>query len=170
MTELVDGMLELSKVSRATVHVEELDLASLAREVVQELRTAEPDHDVTFVCPEGLPITADRALIRMAITNLIHNAWKFTRGKRSPRVELGQEPRSDTSPCYFVRDNGIGFDRTLVDKLFEPFQRLHGTEQHVGTGIGTTIVARAIERQGGQVWADGEVGQGAVFRFTLGVR
>jgi signal transduction histidine kinase len=170
MTELVDGMLELSKVSRAAVRVEELDLAHLAREVVQELRTAEPDHDVTFVCPAELPVRGDRALVRMALTNLIHNAWKFTRGKRSPRVEIGQEPRSATGPCYFVKDNGIGFDRALVDKLFEPFQRLHGTEQHVGTGIGTTIVARAIERQGGRVWAEGDEGRGAVFRFTLGAR
>lgn len=170
MTELVDAMLELSKVSRAIVRVEELDLAHVAREVVQELRTAEPDHDVTFVCPPELPVRADRALVRMALTNLIHNAWKFTRGKRTPRVELGQEPRSATGPCYFVRDNGIGFDRALVDKLFEPFQRLHGTDQHVGTGIGTTIVARAIERQGGRVWAEGEEGRGAVFRFTLGAR
>jgi signal transduction histidine kinase len=152
------------------VRVEELDLANVAREVVQELRTAEPDHDVTFVCPPELPVRGDRALVRMALTNLIHNAWKFTRGKRTPRVELGHEPRSATGPCYFVRDNGIGFDRALVDKLFEPFQRLHGTDQHVGTGIGTTIVARAIERQGGRVWAEGEEGRGAVFRFTLGAR
>jgi len=170
MTELVDGMLELSKVSRAVVRVEELDLANLAREVVQELRAVEPDHQVTFVCPGELPVKGDRALVRMALTNLIHNAWKFTRGRESPRVELGREGKSSDDPCYFVKDNGIGFDQELVGKLFEPFQRLHPIEQHGGTGIGTTIVARAIERQGGRVWADGETGQGAVFRFTLGAR
>jgi signal transduction histidine kinase len=168
MTELVDGMLELSKLSRAVVRVEELDLAKVGREVVQELRTAEPDHEVTFVCPPELPAKGDRALVRMALTNLIHNAWKFTRGREAPRVELGEESRSPAGTCYFVKDNGIGFDQALVDKLFEPFQRLHGAEQHTGTGIGTTIVARAIERHGGRVWADGEEGRGAVFRFTLG--
>jgi signal transduction histidine kinase len=168
MTELVDGMLELSKVSRAVVRVEELDLSNVAREVVQELRIAEPDHQVAFVCPPVLPVKGDRALVRMALTNLIHNAWKFTRGREAPRVELGHEPESPAGACYFVRDNGIGFDQALVDKLFEPFQRLHSNEQHAGTGIGTTIVVRAIERQGGRVWADGEEGRGAVFRFTLG--
>jgi signal transduction histidine kinase len=170
MTDLVDGMLELSKVGRATVRVEELDLATLGREVVQELRTAEPDHQITFICPEQLPVQGDRALVRMALTNLIHNSWKFTRGRESPRVELGQENKSATGPCYFVKDNGIGFDAALVEKLFEPFQRLHATDVHPGTGIGTTIVARAIERQGGRVWAEGESGRGAVFRFTLGAR
>jgi signal transduction histidine kinase len=170
MTDHVDGMLEGSKVGRATVRVVELDLATLGREVVQELRTAEPDHEVAFVCPEQLPVQADRALVRMALTNLIHNSWKFTRGRESPRVELGHENKSATGPCYFVKDNGIGFDGALVEKVFEPFQRLHATDQHPGTGIGTTIVARAIERQGGRVWAEGESGRGAVFRFTLGGR
>jgi signal transduction histidine kinase len=170
MTDLVDGMLELSKVGRASVRVEELDLATLGREVIQELRMAEPDHQITFICPQQLPVQADRALVRMALTNLIHNSWKFTRGRESPRVELGQENRSATGPCYFVKDNGIGFDGALVEKVFEPFQRLHATDQHPGTGIGTTIVARAIERQGGRVWAEGESGRGAVFRFTLGAR
>jgi signal transduction histidine kinase len=170
MTELVDGMLELSKLSRAVVRVEELDLAKVGREVVQELRIAEPDHEVTFVCPPELRAKGDRALVRMALTNLIHNAWKFTRGKEAPRVELGEERNSPVDTCYFVKDNGIGFDQALVDKLFEPFQRLHGTDQHAGTGIGTTIVARAIERHGGRIWADGEEGRGAVFRFTLGER
>ena len=168
MTELVDGMLELSKLSRAVVRVEALDLAEVGREVVQELRTTEPDHEVTFVCPDVLPAHGDRALVRMALTNLIHNSWKFTRGREAPRVELGEEKGSAADACYFVKDNGIGFDQALVDKLFEPFQRLHGIEQHAGTGIGTTIVARAIERHGGRVWADGDPGRGAVFRFTLG--
>ncbi|HEX6764615.1 MAG TPA: ATP-binding protein [Polyangiaceae bacterium] len=168
MTDLVDGMLELAKVSRAVVRVEPLDLASLAREVVQELRAAEPHHPVTFVCPDELPVKGDRALVRMALTNLIHNAWKFTRGKETPRIELGSEPKSESDVCYFVKDNGIGFDPALVGKLFEPFQRLHANDVHGGTGIGTTIVARSIERQGGRVWADGQEGRGAVFRFTLG--
>jgi signal transduction histidine kinase len=170
MTELVDGMLELSKVSRAVVRVEELDLAFLGREVVQELSAAEPDHSVTFVCPPRLPAKGDRTLVRMAISNLIHNAWKFTRGRESPRVELGLEAASPDGPYYYVRDNGIGFEQALVDKLFEPFQRLHSVEQFAGTGIGTTIVARAVERHGGRVWADGEVNRGAEFRFTLGAR
>jgi signal transduction histidine kinase len=170
MTELVDGMLELSKVSRAVVRVEDLDLALIGREVVQELSAAEPDHSVTFVCPPKLLIKGDRALVRMAISNLIHNAWKFTRGRQSPRVELGLEAASPDGPYYYVRDNGIGFEQTLMHKLFEPFQRLHSAEQFAGTGIGTTIVARAVERHGGRVWADGEVNRGAEFRFTLGGR
>jgi light-regulated signal transduction histidine kinase (bacteriophytochrome) len=168
MTELVDGMLELSKVSRAVVRLEELDLAVLAHEVVQELRAAEPDHRVTFVCPETLPIRGDRALVRMALTNLIHNAWKFTRGRDPAYVELGQETSTAAGVAYFVKDNGVGFEQALVDKLFQPFQRLHGSDKYAGTGIGTTIVARAVERQGGRVWAEGEEERGAVFRFTLG--
>lgn len=170
MTELVDGMLELSKVSRAVVRVQELDLSALAREVVQELRAAEPDHRVTFVCPEVLPIRGDRALVRMALTNLIHNAWKFTRAREHARVELGDEISPSGEISYFVKDNGVGFEQAHVDKLFQPFQRLHGTDQYAGTGIGTTIVARAVERLGGRVWAEGEEGIGAVFRFTLAAR
>jgi PAS domain S-box-containing protein len=168
MTELVDRMLDLSRVGRCELKLETLDLASLAREVTEELRVAEPAHAVEFVCPKALAARGDRALVRTLLFNLLQNAWKFTRGRPSPRVELGSAPGSDAEPGFFVRDNGVGFDPELADKVFRPFQRLHREDEFAGSGIGTAIVARIVERHGGSVSAHGKVGEGATFHFSLG--
>lgn len=170
MTELVDRMLDLSRVGRAELKLEFLDLAAIAREVTEELRTAEPAHGVEFSCPPSLAARGDRALVRTLLFNVLQNAWKFTRGRPSPRVELGSELPESGEPCFFVRDNGVGFDPELAEKIFRPFQRLHREEEFAGSGIGAAIVARAVERHGGRVWAHGKPGEGATFRFTLGAR
>jgi PAS domain S-box-containing protein len=168
MAELVDRMLELSRVGRSELVLEALDLASLARDVADELRHAEPSHPVEFVCSSLAPVRGDRALVRTALYNLLQNAWKFTRGRSAPRVELGSENGGDGRSGYFVKDNGVGFDPELADKIFRPFQRLHRDDEFSGTGIGAAIVARVVERHGGRVWAEGNVGEGATFHFTLG--
>jgi light-regulated signal transduction histidine kinase (bacteriophytochrome) len=167
MAELVDRMLELSRVGRSELVLEELDLASIARDVTDELRVADPAHPVEFVCSKITPTRGDRALVRTALFNLLQNAWKFTHGRSSPRVELGSE-NGGGGRHYFVKDNGVGFDPELADKIFRPFQRLHHDDEFSGTGIGAAIVARVVERHGGRVWADGKLGEGATFHFTLG--
>lgn len=167
MAELVDRMLELSRVGRSELVVEALDLAAMARDVSEELRVAEPAHPVVFVCTASAPARGDRALVRTALFNLLQNAWKFTRGRPSPRVELGSENGGEGRRRYFVKDNGVGFDPELAEKIFRPFQRLHRDDEFAGTGIGAAIVARVVERHGGQVWAEGKVGEGATFHFTL---
>jgi light-regulated signal transduction histidine kinase (bacteriophytochrome) len=168
MAELVDRMLELSRVGRSELVMETLDLASIAREVSEELRVAEPAHRVEFVCSSLAPARGDRALVRTALFNLLQNAWKFTRGRPAPRVELGSENGDGSRRSYFVKDNGVGFDPELADKIFRPFQRLHRDDEFAGTGIGAAIVARVVERHGGRVWAEGKLGEGAMFHFTLG--
>jgi len=170
MTELVDRMLELARVGRSELKAESLDLAAIAREVTEELRAAEPAHAVEFSCPPSLAARGDRALVRTLLFNVLQNAWKFTRGRPSPRVELGSELLASGELCFFVRDNGVGFDPELAEKIFRPFQRLHHDDEFAGSGIGAAIVARAVERHGGRVWAHGKPGEGATFRFTLGIR
>lgn len=168
MGQLVDRMLELSRVSRSALKTDALDLCVLARATVDELRLAEPAHDVELVLPRAIPVRADGTLLKMALGNLLENAWKFTRGRPSPKVELGILSGANGERSYFVRDNGVGFSPELADKLFRPFQRLHRADEVAGHGIGAAIVARAVERHGGRVWAEGEVDRGATFYFTLG--
>jgi signal transduction histidine kinase len=168
MTELVDRMLELSRVNRAELRLDALDLSKISRDVAEELRASQPDHDVSLVVPDELSARGDPALVRIALSNLLQNAWKFTSGRPSPRVEVSARQSADGAVTYSVKDNGVGFDPRLKDKLFRPFQRLHRADEFAGNGIGTAIVARVIERHGGRVWADSTVGEGAVFYFTLG--
>ena len=167
MAELVDRMLELSRVGRSELRVEALDLAKLAHEVTEELRALDQDHRVEFVCAPELVARGDRALVRTLVFNVLQNAWKFTHGRPAPRVEFGSENGAGGELVYFVKDNGVGFDPGLAEKIFRPFQRLHRDDEFAGTGIGAAIVARVVERHGGRVWADGKVGEGATFRFTL---
>jgi len=170
MTELVDRMLELSKVGRAELKREPLDMAKMARDIADDLRAAHPEHVVTLDAPEELVARGDAWLIRITLHNLLQNAWKFTYGRPSPRVELAADRSRSGEVAYLVRDNGVGFDPELSEKLFRPFQRLHRSDEYAGNGIGTAIVARAIERHGGRVWAEAKVGEGATFYFTLGSR
>jgi signal transduction histidine kinase len=165
--KLVDSMLELSRISRSELKAEPIDLAAMARTIVEEIESAEREHAVELILPRSLPSRGDPTLVRMALNNLLENAWKFTRGVRSPRVELGAAVGPNGEPAFFVRDNGVGFAPELAEKLFRPFQRLHRADEFAGNGIGTAIVARAVARHGGRVWAAGEVGRGATFYFTL---
>jgi light-regulated signal transduction histidine kinase (bacteriophytochrome) len=167
MGKLVDSMLELSRVSRSELKTEVLDLSAITRAVAEELESAEPGRAVTLVVPTSLPARGDATLVRMALSNLLENAWKFTRGVPAPRVEVGAAVGPAGERAYFVRDNGVGFAPELAEKLFRPFQRLHRADEFAGHGIGSAIVARAVQRHGGRVWAEGEVGRGAAFYFTL---
>jgi DNA-binding response OmpR family regulator len=166
MGELIDDLLELSRVSRAKLKRERLSLSQLAHAVAQELERGEPARRVTLVIEEGLFLDADGRLVRVILENLFGNAWKFTSKTARPKIELGTVER-DGALAYFVRDNGAGFDMTHAERLFKPFQRLHGETEFPGTGIGLATVARIVERHGGRVWAEAAPGGGATIFFTL---
>jgi len=166
MGELIDDLLELSRVGQADLRRAPTDLVLLSNEVVSELRRRHPDRDVDVVSPLALPVHADRRLLKVVLENLLGNCWKFTSRTPAPHVEVGVEAGGD-GPTYFVQDNGAGFDMGYADKLFRPFQRLHSISEFPGTGVGLATVQRIVERHGGRVWAAGAVGAGARFSFTL---
>lgn len=167
MGRLIDDLLKLSRITRSEMGREEVDLSAAARAVVEELRKAQPGRRVTCRVAEGVTAEGDGRLLRVALENLLSNAWKFTANREDAIVEFGATGR-DGRPVYFVRDNGAGFDMAYADKLFGAFQRLHGVTEFEGTGIGLSIVQRIVRRHGGEVWAEAAVGEGATFFFTLG--
>lgn len=166
MGELIDDMLQLSRIGRLEIRREETDLSELARLVVAELKKHEPDRDVNVQITEGLITETDPRLMRIAMENLLGNAWKFTRKVSDAVIEFGTADFID-GKAYFVRDNGAGFRMEYAEKLFRPFQRLHSEEDFPGTGIGLATVYRVIDRHGGRVWAESDVGKGATFYFTF---
>ena len=166
MGHLIDDLLNLSRMTRSEMRRESVDLSALVNAVVEELRGTWPEHDVEVVVEEGLVANGDESLLRVALQNLLGNAWKFTRDQPDPRIEFGMLEHED-APAYFVLDNGVGFDMAYADKLFGAFQRLHSTGEFEGTGIGLAMVQRIIHRHDGRVWAEGETGKGATFFFTL---
>lgn len=166
MGDLIDDLLGLSRLTRADMHWENVDLSTLARSVSADLRESDPKRDVEFVIQEGLVASGDARLLRVALENLIGNAWKFTKNQPTPRIEFGVAQREGV-PAYYVRDNGAGFDMAYAGKLFGAFQRLHSSEEFEGAGIGLATVRRVVRHHGGQVWAEGKVGRGATFYFTL---
>jgi signal transduction histidine kinase len=166
MAQLIDDMLGLSRASRGEMKHEPVDLTALSRSIAAQLRDADTGRHVEFVISEGLCASGDPRLLQIVLENLIGNAWKFTGKQASPRIEVGVNGNNSRS-VYFVRDNGAGFDMTYAEKLFGAFQRLHSAAEFKGTGIGLATVQRIIRRHGGEVWAEGKVGQGAVFYFTL---
>jgi PAS domain S-box-containing protein len=166
MGTLIDDMLRLSRITRMEMLVEKVNLTEIAWSIINELRESQPERTVRVEIAKGLEVTADPKLIRIALENLLRNAWKFT-GKRSEAViELGAASEG-AKTTYFVRDNGAGFDMAYADKLFTPFQRLHSMEEYPGTGIGLGTVSRIVRRHGGKVWAEGQVDRGATFHFSL---
>ncbi|MDO8490583.1 MAG: PAS domain S-box protein [Dehalococcoidia bacterium] len=166
MGRLIDDLLRLSRITRSELSHESVDLDDLAKGVVSDLQKAEPRRKVKVTIASGLTAYGDRNLLRLAVQNLIGNAWKFSSKVASPRIEMGAIDHNGRK-AYFVRDNGAGFDMAYADKLFKPFQRLHGTKEFSGTGIGLATVHRIVRRHGGEVWAEGQVGKGATFYFTL---
>jgi signal transduction histidine kinase len=166
MAQLIDDLLNLSRVSRSAITREPIHLSAMAKSIVTELQRAEPERRVDFAIAEELNVNGDERLLRVALENLLGNAWKFTGKCPQPNVELGVVNHNGTS-AYFVRDNGAGFDMAYSDKLFGPFQRLHAMTEFRGTGIGLATVQRIVHRHGGRVWAEAEVGKGATFYFTL---
>jgi len=170
MGRLIDDILGLSRVTRGNMNRRRLDLGALATEVVEELREARPERKVEFSAQKGLEVLGDPKLLRVALANLIGNAWKFTEKKPEARIEVGMDEelsRKGRVPVYYVRDNGAGFDQAYAGKLFGAFQRLHGADEFEGTGIGLATVQRVVHRHGGRIWAEGEAGRGATFYFTL---
>ncbi|HEX2182907.1 MAG TPA: CHASE domain-containing protein, partial [Rubrobacteraceae bacterium] len=165
MSTLIDDLLDLSRVSRGPLRREVIDLSAIAREVAAELRKSRPEREVEFVIAGGLTATGDPRLLAVALGNLLGNAFKFTEKRPRAVVEFGAT--GDGRGAYYVRDNGVGFDMAYADKLFGAFQRLHPPEHFEGTGIGLATVQRIVHRHGGRVWAEGEVGEGATFFFTL---
>lgn len=166
MAQLIDDLLSLSRVTRSELHRGRVDLSELAREIVAGLRRSNADRDVRFLVQDGLVADADARLVGVALENLLANAWKFTAKKKSATIEVGSTV-VDEQVAYFVRDDGAGFDMAYANKLFTAFQRLHAKAEFDGTGIGLATVQRIVLRHGGRVWAEGAIGKGATFWFTL---
>jgi light-regulated signal transduction histidine kinase (bacteriophytochrome) len=167
MSQLIDDVLYLARVTRAEMREHEVDLSGLTALLIERMREAEPDRSVEVKIRPSVVVLADGQLLRIALENLLENAWKFTARTAAPRIEFGLTHVAG-EPTYFVRDNGAGFDMAYADRLFGPFQRLHLQSEFPGTGIGLATVQRIVHRHGGRVWAEGMLGQGATFHFTLG--
>lgn len=166
MSELIEALMVLSRISRQTLHREIVDVSTLAESIVQDVRQKDPTRSVEVVIQPNMAVHGDRRLIGDLFQNLIGNAWKFTSKTGQARIELGQSSGGALATLY-IRDNGAGFDMTYEQKLFKPFQRLHGSADFDGSGVGLATVARIIDRHGGRIWAEGKPNQGAVFYFTL---
>lgn len=166
MGQLINDLLSLSRVTHSEMWRERVDLSTLARETVAELQRVEPERQVEFIIAEGMAAEGDGGLLRVALDNLLGNAWKFTSKHPRARIEFGVT-HNDGMQAYFVRDDGVGFDMAHADKLFGAFQRLHSPSEFAGSGIGLATVQRIIHRHNGRIWAEGAVEQGATFYFTL---
>jgi signal transduction histidine kinase len=167
MAELIDDLLNLSRVSTTGMHREKVELSAIAKSIADQLCRREPSRNVEFLIHDCPAVQGDSRLLRIVMENLLRNAWKYSSHRELARIEFGCEQRVGR-PAFFLRDNGAGFDSTLADRLFKPFQRLHATSEFPGTGIGLATVERIITRHGGEVWAEGAVDQGATFYFTVG--
>lgn len=166
MAQLIDDLLQLSRVARSEVRRGEVDLSALVREIAAGLRKMQPERKVEFLIAEGMSARGDARLLGIALENLLGNAWKFTSRRERARIEFGIT-RREGKPAYFLRDDGVGFESAYADKLFTAFQRLHAQTEYPGTGIGLATVQRIIHRHGGRAWAEGEAGKGATFYFVL---
>jgi PAS domain S-box-containing protein len=166
MGALIDDLLKLSRVTRAEVQFQEVDLSAMAAEVAEELLRQEPERRVRFSIAPGLTSQGDKRMLHIALDNLLGNAWKFTGRREEAHIEFGANVEEGRK-VYHVRDDGAGFDMAYADKLFGAFQRLHDTGEFPGTGIGLATVQRIIHKHGGRIWAEAAVDQGATFFFTL---
>ena len=162
MNNLIDDLLRLSKLARSEPARGELDVAELAREILEELRHDSPGRCVETVIAAALPANGDPRLIRVVLENLLGNAWKFTSKRPAARIEVGSR-----DGAFFVADDGAGFDAAYASKLFLPFQRMHTVAEFEGTGIGLATAHRIVRRHGGRIWADAAPNRGATFFFTL---
>ncbi len=166
MGQLIDDLLTFSRLGRQQLMETQIDLGALATGIFDELVAQSPGRKIRFVVHSVPPALGDKAMIRQVLMNLLSNAVKFTRSRQEAVIEFGYVVRRDQG-AYYVKDDGVGFDMQYVGKLFGVFQRLHSVAEFEGTGVGLAIVYRIITRHGGRVWAEGEVGKGATFYFTL---
>jgi signal transduction histidine kinase len=166
MGHLIDALLALSRLARTKPRRETVSMTRLAEAVMEQLRSAQPTRAVEFTNGAEIVVFGDPTLLRALLENLLGNAWKFTGARAPAHIAFGVEPGGEED-VYFVRDDGAGFDMAFADKLFAPFQRLHTSAEFAGTGIGLATVQRIVHRHGGRIWADGAVGRGATFHFTL---
>lgn len=162
MAQLIDDLLKLSRISRSQMLFGEVNLSEIAKTVADGLKKTGPTRKVDFIIEPGLMANGDHNLLRVALENLMGNDWKFTGKVSEARIEIGTTQNQDKT-AYYIRDNGAGFDMKYADKLFQPFQRLHGTQEFAGTGIGLATVQRIIHRHGGQIWARGKSGRRCYF-------
>ncbi|HEY3327721.1 MAG TPA: PAS domain S-box protein [Novimethylophilus sp.] len=166
MSQLIDGLLKLSRITRTELHRQALNLSAIARKTLQQLLKSDPGRDVTINVMDGMQGYGDPDLIAIALGNLLGNAFKFSSKTPDPVIEMSMQEQAG-STVFCVRDNGAGFDMAYAEKLFGAFQRLHTAAEFEGTGIGLATVQRVINRHGGKIWAEGQVGHGAAFFFTL---
>ncbi|MGE5657692.1 MAG: sensor histidine kinase, partial [Actinomycetota bacterium] len=181
MGELIDDLLQLSRLTRSELKQEKVDLSAIATNIASNLQATQPKRSVQWILPPGITATGDARLLKVVLENLLSNAWKYTSKHPTARIEFGllaeekfraQAEKTDllfspSGPIYFVRDDGAGFDMAYANKLFGAFQRLHTTSEFEGTGIGLATVQRIIHRHGGQIWGEASVERGATFYFTL---
>jgi hypothetical protein len=166
MGRLMDDLLKLSRIGRAGLRLADADLGDIAADILARLHREEPARRMTTRVAGGLRVRGDAGLMRIALENLLGNAWKYTRRNADSRIEFGRS-EGEGKAYFFVRDNGAGFDMRYAAKLFSPFQRVHSPSEFEGNGIGLAIVQRIVQRHGGRVWAESEPGRGAMFCFTL---
>ncbi|MBV8761504.1 MAG: hypothetical protein JO257_29675 [Deltaproteobacteria bacterium] len=166
MSDLIDALLELSQITRTQLGRHRVDLSAMAQGIIEDLRRRDVTRKLSADIAPELIVEADARLLRIALENLLGNAWKFTANVDHPKVTVGEQ-QIEGERVFFVRDNGAGFDMSYADRLFTPFQRLHATRDYAGTGIGLATVRRIIERHGGRIWAEAAPGEGATFFFTI---
>lgn len=166
MDQLIEDFLRLSRVTRAPILMERLDISHIAREILGQLATHDPDRKVYWKVEEGLIAYGDPGLCEIALKNLIGNAWKYTMKTDNAQIQVGSMMQGQTR-VFFVKDNGAGFPSEKANLLFIPLQRLHSHQEFPGNGIGLATVQRIIHRHGGRIWAEGATGEGATFFFTL---
>ena len=168
MSDLIDALLELSRISRSPIGRHRVNLSRLATIVLDDLAKRDPMRAVGLDIAPDLVVEADGRQMRILLDNLLGNAWKFTTRADPAQITVGRDPpNSDGDAVFFVRDNGAGFDMSQADRLFTPFQRLHNDSEFTGTGIGLATVRRIVERHGGKIWAEGSIGGGAKISFTV---
>ncbi|ABF39941.1 periplasmic sensor signal transduction histidine kinase [Candidatus Koribacter versatilis Ellin345] len=166
MNELIEDLLNLARVTKSEMHRERVDVSAMAREIFAELKQRHPQRVVEIVVASDAIVVGDAHLLRVAMDNLIGNAWKYSSNKSPSKIEFGVR-RANGTPVYFIKDNGAGFDPRGMQRLFQPFQRLHPLSEFPGTGVGLATVQRIIQKHGGRIWAEGAVNEGATFSFTL---
>jgi light-regulated signal transduction histidine kinase (bacteriophytochrome) len=167
MGHLIDDLLMLSRVTRSDIHLESVNLSHLATCICRDLQQLDSDRQGRFLIQPEVFALGDAHLLQVVLENLLNNAWKFTSKHPQATIEFGAIVQENEIPAYFVRDDGVGFDMAYANKLFGPFQRLHGMHEFPGNGIGLATVQRIVHRHGGRVWAEAAVEKGATFYFTL---